>query len=55
MSILKKRDDSEEKKLAQIQQRQSKRRVRFQVMEETLEQGTYSSLTLTPELYNHMK
>lgn len=55
MSILKKRDDSEEKTLAQIQLRQSKRRVRFQEMEETLEQGTFSSLILTPELHNHTK
>ncbi|XP_034284093.1 consortin isoform X1 [Pantherophis guttatus] len=38
VSILKKRDDSEENTLAQIQLRQSKRRVRFQEMEETLEQ-----------------
>ncbi|XP_063162168.1 consortin isoform X2 [Candoia aspera] len=38
VSILKKRDDSEGKTLDQIQQRQSKRRVRFQEMEETLEQ-----------------
>ncbi|KAM6461758.1 consortin [Liasis olivaceus] len=38
VSILKKRDDNEGKTLAQIQQRQSKRRVRFQEMEETLEQ-----------------
>ncbi|XP_070590155.1 consortin isoform X1 [Erythrolamprus reginae] len=38
VSILKKKDDSEEKTLAQIQLRQTKRRVRFQEMEETLEQ-----------------
>ncbi|XP_058021176.1 consortin isoform X2 [Ahaetulla prasina] len=38
VSILKKRDDSEEKTLAQIQLRQSKRRVRFQEMEDSLEQ-----------------
>ncbi|XP_048340733.1 consortin isoform X2 [Sphaerodactylus townsendi] len=38
VSILKKRDDNEIKDLAQIQQRQSKRRVRFQEMEETLDQ-----------------
>ncbi|XP_025032918.1 consortin isoform X2 [Python bivittatus] len=38
VSILKKRDENEGKTLAQIQQRQSKRRVRFQEMEETLEQ-----------------
>ncbi|XP_060099814.1 consortin [Heteronotia binoei] len=38
VSILKKRDDSESKALDQIQQRQSKRRVRFQEMEDTLDQ-----------------
>ncbi|XP_062980378.1 consortin [Elgaria multicarinata webbii] len=38
VSILKKRDDSEGKTLAQIQQRQSKRRVRFQEMEDTFDQ-----------------
>ncbi|KAF7254249.1 Consortin, partial [Varanus komodoensis] len=38
VSILKKRDDSEGKTLAQIQQKQSKRRVRFQEMEDTLDQ-----------------
>nr|XP_056709700.1 consortin [Euleptes europaea] len=38
VSILKKRDDSESKDLAQIQQRQAKRRVRFQEMEDSLDQ-----------------
>lgn len=38
VSILKKRDDSEGKTLAQIQQRNPKRRVRFQEMEDTLDQ-----------------
>ncbi|XP_054831649.1 consortin isoform X1 [Eublepharis macularius] len=38
VSILKKRDDSEGKTLSQIQQRQSKRRVRFQEMDDTLDQ-----------------
>ncbi|XP_038249895.1 consortin [Dermochelys coriacea] len=38
VSILKKRDDSERKTLAQIQQRNPKRRVRFQEMEDTLDQ-----------------
>ncbi|XP_053158366.1 consortin isoform X2 [Hemicordylus capensis] len=38
VSILKKRDDSEGKTLAQLQQRQSKRRVRFQEMEDALDQ-----------------
>ncbi|XP_061480626.1 consortin isoform X2 [Rhineura floridana] len=38
VSILKKRDDSDGKTLAQIQQRQSKRRVRFQEMEDTFDQ-----------------
>uniref|UniRef100_A0A8D0H2E9 Consortin, connexin sorting protein n=1 Tax=Sphenodon punctatus TaxID=8508 RepID=A0A8D0H2E9_SPHPU len=38
VSILKKREDNEGKTLAQIQQRQSKRRVRFQEMEDTLDQ-----------------
>lgn len=37
VSILKKRDDSEGKTLAQLQQRQSKRRVRFQEMEDTFD------------------
>lgn len=39
MSILKKRDDREGKTIAQVQQRQTKRRVRFQEMEDTLDQG----------------
>lgn len=39
MSILKKRDDAESKTLAQLQQRQSKRRVRFQEMDDSLDQG----------------
>ncbi|XP_074846142.1 consortin [Carettochelys insculpta] len=38
VSILKKRDDNEGKTLAQIQQKNPKRRVRFQEMEDTLEQ-----------------
>ncbi|XP_067411335.1 consortin isoform X2 [Emydura macquarii macquarii] len=38
VSILKKRDDSEGKLLAQIQQRNPKRRVRFQEMEDALDQ-----------------
>ncbi|XP_015263933.1 PREDICTED: consortin [Gekko japonicus] len=38
VSILKKRDDAEGKALAQMQQRQSKRRVRFQEMEDTFDQ-----------------
>ncbi|XP_042301597.1 consortin [Sceloporus undulatus] len=38
VSILKKRDDTEGKAFAQIQQRQSKRRVRFQEMDDTLDQ-----------------
>ncbi|KAJ7342115.1 hypothetical protein JRQ81_009046 [Phrynocephalus forsythii] len=38
VSILKKRDDAESKALAQMQQRQSKRRVRFQEMDDTLDQ-----------------
>ncbi|XP_060609921.2 consortin [Anolis sagrei] len=38
VSILKKRDDTEGKTLAQIQTRQSKRRVRFQEMDDTLDQ-----------------
>ncbi|NXV99656.1 CNST protein, partial [Fregetta grallaria] len=38
VSILKKRDDREGKKIAQVQQRQTKRRVRFQEMEDTLDQ-----------------
>ncbi|XP_010224206.1 PREDICTED: consortin [Tinamus guttatus] len=38
VSILKKRDDGEGKTIAQVQQRQTKRRVRFQEMEDTLDQ-----------------
>ncbi|KFW95061.1 Consortin, partial [Phalacrocorax carbo] len=38
VSILKKRDDREGKTIAQAQQRQTKRRVRFQEMEDTLDQ-----------------
>lgn len=38
VSILKKRDDAESKTLAQMQQRQSKRRVRFQEMDDSLDQ-----------------
>ncbi|NWH63721.1 CNST protein, partial [Geococcyx californianus] len=38
VSILKKRDDREGKTIAQVQQRQTKRRVRFQEMEDTLDQ-----------------
>ncbi|NWW46495.1 CNST protein, partial [Pedionomus torquatus] len=38
VSILKKRDDKEGKTIAQVQQRQTKRRVRFQEMEDTLDQ-----------------
>ncbi|XP_054018307.1 consortin [Dryobates pubescens] len=38
VSILKKRDDREGKAVAQVQQRQTKRRVRFQEMEDTLDQ-----------------
>ncbi|NXX47554.1 CNST protein, partial [Tricholaema leucomelas] len=38
VSILKKRDDREGKPVAQVQQRQTKRRVRFQEMEDTLDQ-----------------
>ncbi|XP_020643602.3 consortin [Pogona vitticeps] len=37
VSILKKRDDTESKTLAQMQQRQSKRRVRFQEIDDTLD------------------
>lgn len=40
MSILKKRDDRDGKTIAQVQQRQTKRRVRFQEMEDTLDQGS---------------
>ncbi|NXS90456.1 CNST protein, partial [Erpornis zantholeuca] len=38
VSILKKRDDRDGKTIAQVQQRQTKRRVRFQEMEDTLDQ-----------------
>ncbi|KAM9382949.1 consortin [Phaethornis superciliosus] len=38
VSILKKRDDREGKTITQVQQRQTKRRVRFQEMEDTLDQ-----------------
>ncbi|XP_062428099.1 consortin isoform X2 [Rhea pennata] len=38
VSILKKRDDRKGKTIAQVQQRQTKRRVRFQEMEDTLDQ-----------------
>ncbi|KGM00142.1 Consortin, partial [Charadrius vociferus] len=38
VSILKKRDDREGKTIAQVQQRQTKRRVRFQEMDDTLDQ-----------------
>ncbi|NXE10429.1 CNST protein, partial [Lophotis ruficrista] len=38
VSILKKRDDKEGKTIAQVQQRQTKRRVRFQEIEDTLDQ-----------------
>ncbi|XP_064014751.1 consortin [Pogoniulus pusillus] len=38
VSILKKRDDREGKPVAQVQQRQTKRRVRFQETEDTLDQ-----------------
>ncbi|NXO52390.1 CNST protein, partial [Aramus guarauna] len=38
VSILKKRDDREGKTIAQVQQRQTKRRVRFQEMEDTFDQ-----------------
>lgn len=44
MSILKKRDDREGKTIAQVQQRQTKRRVRFQEMEDTLDQGNLKLL-----------
>ncbi|NXM76181.1 CNST protein, partial [Serilophus lunatus] len=42
VSILKKRDDREGKTIAQVQQRQTKRRVRFQEMEDTLDQDEVS-------------
>ncbi|XP_035177507.1 consortin isoform X2 [Oxyura jamaicensis] len=38
VSILKKRDDREGKAIAQVQQRQTKRRVRFQEMDDTFDQ-----------------
>ncbi|XP_071431189.1 consortin isoform X3 [Pithys albifrons albifrons] len=38
VSILKKRDDRDSKTIAQVQQKQTKRRVRFQEMEDTLDQ-----------------
>ncbi|OXB66774.1 hypothetical protein ASZ78_015114, partial [Callipepla squamata] len=38
VSILKKRDDRDGKTIAQVQQRQTKRRVRFQEMEDTFDQ-----------------
>ncbi|NXO72503.1 CNST protein, partial [Phainopepla nitens] len=42
VSILKKRDDRDGKAVAQVQQRQTKRRVRFQEMEDTLDQDEVS-------------
>lgn len=45
MSILKKRDDRDGKTVAQVQQSQTKRRVRFQEMEDTFDQGTLILLT----------
>ncbi|XP_074393377.1 consortin isoform X1 [Zonotrichia albicollis] len=42
VSILKKRDDRDGKTIAQVQQRQTKRRVRFQEMEDTLDQDEVS-------------
>ncbi|KFP86559.1 Consortin, partial [Acanthisitta chloris] len=42
VSILKKRDDRDRKAIAQAQQRQTKRRVRFQEMEDTLDQDEVS-------------
>ncbi|NXQ26517.1 CNST protein, partial [Alaudala cheleensis] len=42
VSILKKRDDRDGKTVAQVQQRQTKRRVRFQEMEDTLDQDEVS-------------
>jgi len=44
VSILKKRDDREGKTIAQVQQRQTKRRVRFQEIEDTLDQGNLKLL-----------
>lgn len=46
MSILKKRDDRVGKTIAQVQQKQTKRRVRFQEMEDTLDQGNLKLLIL---------
>lgn len=45
VSILKKRDDRDGKTIAQVQQRQTKRRVRFQEMEDTFDQGIPILLT----------
>ncbi|NXG03252.1 CNST protein, partial [Sakesphorus luctuosus] len=42
VSILKKRDDRDSKTIAQVQQKQTKRRVRFQEMEDTLDQDEVS-------------
>lgn len=42
VSILKKRDDRDGKTIAQVHQRQTKRRVRFQEMEDTLDQDEVS-------------
>ncbi|NXR27889.1 CNST protein, partial [Cinclus mexicanus] len=42
VSILKKRDDRDGKTIARVQQRQTKRRVRFQEMEDTLDQDEVS-------------
>ncbi|NXF04939.1 CNST protein, partial [Smithornis capensis] len=42
VSILKKRDERDGKTIAQVQQRQTKRRVRFQEMEDTLDQDEVS-------------
>ncbi|NWS10690.1 CNST protein, partial [Pachyramphus minor] len=42
VSILKKRDDRDGKTISQVQQRQTKRRVRFQEMEDTLDQDEVS-------------
>ncbi|NWU82005.1 CNST protein, partial [Onychorhynchus coronatus] len=42
VSILKKRDDREGKTISQVQQRPTKRRVRFQEMEDTLDQDEVS-------------
>ncbi|NWI86042.1 CNST protein, partial [Pitta sordida] len=42
VSILKKREDRDGKTIAQVQQRQTKRRVRFQEMEDTLDQDEVS-------------